>query len=247
MKEQKIYNGKLKIKIDDRHRYWVEEKRIENSVTGITGIIDKSPALMGWAIKMMSEYLLGQLVKEVEITEEIILRAKKEYRSAQKEATDIGTAIHEWIEKWIKGEEYEIPDDEKIQNGIMSFLKWQKEHKIKFNKENSERLVYSKKYNYVGTLDAIAEIDGKKVIVDFKSSNGLYNEYRYQLAGYWNAYEEEFGKTFDYGIIVQFDKKTGNFNPVDNIIEIPREDYKKDLKAFLGLLNAKKRERELKK
>jgi len=244
MRKQKLYKGKIILTCDDNHNYWANGEKVEYSATGVTSIIDKSSPLMGWVAKLMSLYLLERL-KERPIDEETIRLAQKEYRTVSQREADIGTAIHEWIESWIKGENPEIPNDERIANGIISFLKWQKEVKARFNKKDSERLVYSRKYGYAGTLDAIATIKKKKVIIDFKSSRDIYNEYRYQLAAYWQAYEEENGKTFDHGLIIRFDKETGQFDPDKNILEISRDEYEKDIKAFLGALEVKKREKEL--
>ncbi len=56
----------------------------------------------------------------------------------------------------------------------------------------SERFIYSNLYNYVGICDAIAEIDGKTVLIDFKTSNRIRKlEYGMQTSAYAKAYEEE--------------------------------------------------------
>jgi len=240
MKKIELYGGKIILEFDaEKHRYFANGKRVINSATGITGIIDKSAPLMGWAVKCMAEYLIQKEKEGFVIKEETILQAKREYRSISKKAADIGTAIHEWIEYWIKGENPELPSEEKIVNGVTAFLKWQKEHKAKFT--DSERLIYSMKHKYCGTLDAIAKIGKEKVIIDFKSSNGFYNEYRYQLAAYWNAVEE-MGEKIDYGMIIRFGKETGEF---ENYI-ITKKEYIKDRRAFLGALAIKNRQAELK-
>lgn len=242
---KKIYNGKKELKFDPvKHKYWIDGERVELSSTRVTGIIDKSAPLMGWAIKMMAQYLVNLLNNNIQIGENEVYQAKREYRKAQKKAADIGSAIHQWIEDWIKGENPEMPDDENIVNGITAFLKWKRNNNIEFIE--SEEQVYSEKYNYIGTFDAIAKIDGKLAIIDFKSSSGIYNEMRYQLASYWHAWEEMTDDKFDEGYIVQFDKKTGNFDPDKNILKISRKEYKKDFDAFVGALKIKQREKELK-
>jgi len=243
---QKIYNNTRTLKLDDKHRYWLDDESISLSSTKVTGKLDKSGALMGWVAKLMAVYLNDKITQKIEITPEVIEEAKKRYRDAKTEAADIGTSIHDWIEKWIKNKSVSMPsEDIRVINGITAFLKWQTKQKMIFNKKDSERLVYSKKYKYAGKLDAIATIKRKKVIIDFKSSGGIYNEYRYQLASYWHAYEEEFGKTFDHGMIVRFDKETGNFDENVNILRITRDEYIKDFSAFEGLLKVARREEEL--
>lgn len=171
---------------------------------------------------------------------EAILAGKKEHSKRKKAAADIGTEIHKLIDKWNKGEKVEIPDDERIRNGYIAFLKFIKENKdLKIT--SSEQFIYSKKYDYAGIKDWDAVENKMLVIGDNKSSKGIYSEMRYQLAGYWNASEEESGKRYEKGIIAKFGKYDGEFE----FLEIPRKEYKKDLKAFLGLLDVRRREKEL--
>ena len=56
---------------------------------------------------------------------------------------------------------------------------------------SSERVVYSRKHQYIGTMDFDAYVDGVLTAGDFKSSNGLYNTVRAQLSAYIQAAEEE--------------------------------------------------------
>lgn len=240
--EHKLYGGEEVIYFDDERHIFTDKKGNNIiSVTGITGVIDKSGALMGWTAKMMGLYLAELLDKGVVIDIGHIEIAKKEYRRLKQEAADIGTLIHEWAEKWITlKKEPELPEDERVRNGSIAFLKWVKDTGVKFN--NSEQIIYSKKYNYAGIMDADGHIDGKHCIIDFKSSNGLYNEYKYQLAGYWQAKEEETNKKYEIGYLVRFGKDDGEFE----VKEISRSEYEKDKKAFLGALAIKRRESEIK-
>lgn len=241
----KLYGGKVAIHFDPAtHRFVDRAGEPIISVTSVTGIIDKSGALMGWAIKLMGEYLKEKwdTKRKWEELEKIALidEAKREYRKAQREAMDIGTVIHDWVEQWIRGKNPVIPDDDRVRNGVTAFMKWVKETGIKF--KNTELVVYSKKYNYAGIMDADGTINGDSVITDWKSSSGIYNEYFYQLAGYWNAREEETGKKYIGGWIVQFGKETGDFDARFR----SRAEYLKDREAFLAALTIKRRELELK-
>ena len=123
----------------------------------------------------------------------------------------------------------------------MAFLDWHNSENVKF--VAAERIVYSKKHNYAGKMDALLEIDGRPVIGDYKTGKGLYNDHYYQLAGYWNAIEEEDEKMYPKGVILHFDKLTGAFKPYF----IDRPDHEKNLAAFLGFRAAKIREKELAK
>ena len=234
-----LYKGKEKITFDeDKHIFYDGKGEKLLSVTAATGVIDKSGALMGWAVKMMGLYLLDQKLKGNKIiTEGLINEAKREYRRLKTEAADIGTEIHEWVSDWILKKNPEMPDNEKVVNGIMAFLKFQKEHKFKWIE--SERYIFSKKYRYAGILDSIAKEGNKLILVDFKSSNGIYDSMRFQVSGYKIAWEEETGKKIDERMILRFGKNDGEF-------EIKRLDNDaKDKKAFLNCLNLKKRLKEL--
>jgi len=232
MKEYKLYKDKVLIKFDDEvgnHRFYNAEGDRIISVTAITGIIDKSAALMGWAIRLMGEYLLQQKAKgNNKITDELIDTAKRKYREAQKEARDRGKETHEWISKWIKGEKPDMPEDMQIVNGISAFLKFQKENQFKWT--DSEIVCYSQKHQYAGFIDAIANKKKQKILVDFKSSNGIYPEMIMQVIGYVIAWEEEHKKKIDRAMIIKFGKETGDFEMRE--IEITKENKE----AFIGLL-----------
>ncbi len=241
LKEIELYKGDVKIHFDDeRHIFYGINGKPLLSVTGATGVVDKSGALMGWVAKMMGLYLLSEKAKGNEIiTEELVDSAKKEYRRIKLEAADIGTEIHEWVHLKITGKNPEIPENEKVVNGITAFLKFQKEHNLKWIE--SERIVYSKKHKFAGILDAIAEEDGKLTLVDFKSSTGIYDEMLFQVAAYQIAYEEETGKKIDKKLIIRFGKEDGEFE----FKELENGD--KDKKAFLACLALKERLKELEK
>jgi len=240
MKEITLYKGKEKISFDEgRHIFYDSKGNCLLSVTGVTGTIDKSGALMGWVAKMIGLYLLQEKEKgNDKITEQLIDTAKREYRRIKQEAADIGQAIHDWVSEWIKGKKPGMPDNEKVVNGITAFLKFQKEHKIKWLE--SERFIFSKKHRFCGILDAVGKMGKELVLFDFKSSNAIYSEMFLQVAGYNIAYQEETGKKIDKKIIIRFGKEDGMFQ----LKELENEG--KDEKAFLACLELTKRLKELK-
>jgi hypothetical protein len=98
--------------------------------------------------------------------------ARFNFRSISKDATDIGTVAHEWLEGYIKaqiaGEEYAAPlpkDDpitvsslggrldfaEKATNCVLAALDWFNRHKVRF--WFAERKLFSRAYRYAGTTD----------------------------------------------------------------------------------------------
>lgn len=243
LKTIKLYKGKEELKFDtEKHRYWNGKGDYLLSVTAATGVLDK-PALLGWAVKEMGKSIQQNWDIKKQYTEdeknELIEKAKKEYRWVSKKAMDIGKEIHKWVEDWINGEKPVMPTDEKVLNGVNAFLKYQKEHKVKWIV--SEKLVYSKKHKYAGTLDAIGKIDGKTYLIDFKSSTGIYDEMIFQTAGYQIAYEEESNKKLDGRMILRFGKNDGAFEV--KMIDSATDD--RDRKCFLACLTAKRTLNEL--
>lgn len=225
---------------DESHRFWRMEKGKKVSIPSVTSyisVIDKSQPLIIWATKLTNAYLKDLLKNGTIITDALIDEATKQHQIKKQEAANTGTAIHELVSKWIKKEAHEIPEDDKIRSGFDAFLKFQTEHKAKWLE--SELIVYSKTFDYAGITDAIAEIDGKLVLVDFKSSNSLYPEHAFQAAAYQLAYEEMTGKIIDYRLIIRFGKEDGEF-------EVKKyEENDADMNGFISCLNLKKRLKEL--
>jgi len=244
MEEIKLYGGKVKILFDDqRHRFTNAVGEPISSVTSFTGVLDK-PALIYWAVKMMGLHLEKNWDPKKVNTEEVkmglIETAKKEFRRIKEEAADIGTDIHQFAEDYIKGKKPKMPEQEETKNGVIAFLDWFKGSGIKIT--SSERFIYSKKHNYAGIEDWEGTEGKSLVIGDFKSSKGIYDEMRFQLALYWNAREEETGKEYDKGLIVKFGKQDGKFE----LLTIPRKEYLCDLKAALACIPIKRRLDQLK-
>lgn len=242
----KLYKGSVEIEFYET-KHWYKHKGERStiiSVTGAVGMVDKSRPLIIWATRLAKDFLLSHVVDGVtnSITKEIIEQACNLHQVKKEEAASKGSEVHKWAEDYISGKNPELPTDEKVLNGVMAFLSWVKEHSVKF--KESERMIYSKKHDFVGTLDAIAVIGGKTSLIDFKTSNGIYSTMHYQVAGYQLAYEEETGKKLSGPrYIIRFDKDTGDFH-VHNLDE-DEKDYKKDCAAFLAALTLKKREKEL--
>lgn len=246
----KLYKGTVELDFNEaRHMFTVNGKRILG-VTSATGMIDKSRPLIFWAVNLTKAFLvdnIGTLIKSTEQEEILTLieTATKQHQIRKEEAANVGTQVHAWIEQWIKAtvkkEEPKLPSEKnepQVYNGVLAFLKWADEHKVKF--VSSERFVYSKKHQYAGIMDCEAVIDGKTSVVDFKTSNGIYNEYRYQVAAYQGAAEEERGKPYTGNKwIVRFGKDDGEFEAQQF------DDQDKDFKTFLACLTIKRREQEL--
>jgi hypothetical protein len=235
-----LYGGEVVIDfLPNSHAYRLHGSKDRLiSVTSALSTIAK-PALIPWAVRMATDFLQEQLDAGHDITPELLLEAKRKHQEKKETAATLGSEVHKWVEAYIKNNETTLPTDERILNGVLAFLKWREAHGVQF--VSSERLVYSKKYGFVGTLDAEAIIDGKRCVIDFKTSNGIWAEMRFQTAAYQKAAEEE-GTIYDGDrIIARFDKETGDFEAHSY------GELEEDFEAFLASLTLKNREKTLAK
>lgn len=185
----KLYGGKIEIRFfPDSHIFMVNGERVR-AVTSRFEIIDKSRALIPWAVDMMAEHLEHHI--GVPLSEEMILEASIQHELRKKAAADIGTETHEWIDAFIKGDQPTMPEKKEVLQAVNGFLEFSEAHKVNF--EESEKIVYSKKHGYAGLMDAVATMKGKKgfFLLDHKASNGLYPGVAYQTSAYRFADEEE--------------------------------------------------------
>lgn len=214
VKEFTLYGGEVKVKFyPNSHMYKVTDPKhglVDQRVKGVTtylGIKDKSAALQSWTAEITGTFLLDLIESGKTVTNEDVAKAMVLYTEKKEEAATIGQIAHEWCEYFIKHQlglpgyekEPELPEDPQTMRGVDSFLEFVNNHKVEFL--SSEKIVYSREHQYIGTMDFTAMIDGKLVAGDFKTSNGLYNTVFAQTAAYAHADEEEqahLGKPIQY-------------------------------------------------
>ena len=200
-----LYKGRVVVRFfPDSHMYFVSVdggKFIrKGGVTKIIGIKDKSVPLGKWYQQITADFLLSLIEKGVPLNHELAIEAAVQNEILLTEAKDIGTEAHEWCEHFIKHQLKEpgfdklpdMPERKGAVVGVNAFLEWWESNDIK--PISSEKIVYSLKDDYIGTMDAGAKINKIMSLIDFKTSNGLYNSVRLQTLGYMDADEEEQGK-----------------------------------------------------
>lgn len=252
---QKLYNGDVELVFyPDSHQYKMDGKN-KMSVTSVLDVVDKSRALVKWAVDLTKSYLLEIIDSGSGIKVRDVIEACAQHIVKKEQAATIGTMVHNWCERYAAGLNPPMPDDEKVLNGVLAFLKWANDNQVKF--VNTEKLVYSRKYDYVGTLDVIFTMgkeDHKIIhIGDYKTASGIYSTALYQTAAYVAAQMEEY-PDLNYGTswILRFAKEdkykdgklieeAGTFE----VKEISSEEHQKNLDAFVGCIALKKREKEL--
>jgi len=105
----------------------------------------------------------------------------------------IGTLAHNMIDGFInnkKVDQSEFTTNEQIQARMAynCFCDWHKNNNVKFLE--SELSLISEKYQFGGTLDAIAIVNDKLLILDWKTSSDIYSEMLIQIAAYRQLYKE---------------------------------------------------------
>lgn len=148
------------------------------SVTGILKVISKD-ALMFWYAK---QAVLVALEDPSMSVKDIMSKTSLETRKA---ATR-GTGVHNIFPKVIRGEEYK-PYPEEYSGYIVGIEKFIADFKPEIIM--ADAIVWSDKYGYAGSLDIVAKINGRKVLLDLKTGN-TYPEHRLQLAAYKQALSE---------------------------------------------------------
>ena len=221
------------------------------SVTTITGMVDKSGPLMGWAVKMAVEYVRERIEPNTRYDHDylagVLDNAKRAHRKEKEKAGDIGKAVHDWIHKHVQ---HKMDQEGPLQGviepalpkpgdpamfGIAAFLAWESEHDIEYLE--SEKVLYSVQHNYVGTTDLIASVDGVLTLIDMKTSKRVYDEFAMQLTAYAEAYNEERLLPVKARLILHLPKTTGEFRAFDlerEAITDKGHSWDEEFAAFLG-------------
>lgn len=197
------------------------------SVTTITGILDK-PALVQWAANCAVDYVKENLdaIKDpidVHRGEQVLEEARKAHKIVKDTAADNGTKVHKAIELYIKGGDYsELLDNEQTKTAFDAFLSWESKNHVIWIK--TECQVFSINHGYAGRFDAIAMVNGHRYLIDFKTSKGIWDEMKYQLCAYRQAYNEmleEGQEKIENIAILHLDKETGEptFKPIEKDVE----------------------------
>lgn len=173
----------------NRGRQYQWQRETFDSVTTIlSGGIPK-PALTNWAAKSVAEFVADNLeqvnaIAGKDTAAAIDLMKGSPWRTRDK-AANLGSRLHNAAEAHVLGTPIPdaSPDEAPYMEHFVAFLdEWQPTYHL------TEATVYSRKYGYAGTLDAIFSVDGYHggalVLCDYKTGKGVYGEVALQLAAY---------------------------------------------------------------
>lgn len=201
---------------------------------------------------------------------DLVMSAKKAPRDIKEDAADLGTLAHNCLEDSIRAAMGNIlifhddqgatvteiinwPVEPRSINCVKAAFDWMQKHHVRWLE--TERKVYSKKHCYAGTMDGLAYVSSctspkccpapftnRLSLIDWKSSNGLWLEYRLQVAAYLAAYQEETSDEVTDRFILRLGKEDGKFEPW----HLELSDQIVDFKGFLQCLELSRTHKEIK-
>ena len=187
--------------------YRLQDGTVVPGCTTIVSQLDK-PQLIQWAWKLGTE--------------------GKDWKEERDSAGDIGTQVHDMVLAFLSGDEPKTPDNDTVTQCFSKFLTWW--HKqVGFNDGMeiiTESPFVSEKYGFGGQPDIF--LITKRRIIDVKTSNGIYENYWLQLAGYDILLRDNGYKPKEYQIL---------WLPKDDRFDAPiRTDLKKEKEIFKHLV-----------
>ncbi len=196
-------------------------------VPGVTTVIGQS---LGWNKQVLMAWQRRELL------------AGNDPDKIRDQAADIGTLAHFMVECHVKGlqpdtSEFSAADIDRAENGFLGFLEWEDQYKPEY--VGSEIQMVSEVHGFGGTADFIARLGNRLVLLDLKTSRGVYIDHKIQVAAYKYAYEEQTGQTIDQVHVLKLDKNTGAFEHVP----VPNQEIENCFLIFLhclALYNLKK-------
>ena len=168
-------------------RFYTWRERNYWSVTTILQVAPK-PALINWAKKFTAEYAVDHFDAFKALVEDDPMAAVDWLKGAawrdRDRKAELGSHVHAAAEAYVLGQPFPTWPAE-VKPRMEAFVAFLTECKPVF--EQVEASVYSPKWNYAGTLDGIAKIDGRLLVGDYKTGKAIYPETALQLAAYRHA------------------------------------------------------------
>lgn len=100
-----------------------------------------------------------------------------------------GTRVHDTIEAILQNKSVDVFPA--VQPSVDAFMEFYKKNAVTPIK--IEERIVSRTHGYAGTIDVLAEVNGKVGVLDIKTSRGIYRDYGMQTAAYIEALKEEPG------------------------------------------------------
>jgi len=177
------------------------------SVTTVLGRFKDSGGLIRWAFEQ------GKAAERGEIND---------LYDSRDEAANIGSIVHDIAESTIARNDEELAalmakvsaltDEQQamVRNGVQAFASWFDGSRIVV--QETETPLVSQELGFAGTFDALGRDSADRlVLLDWKTSAGVYPEYLVQLGAYAMLLEER-GDVVEEAHLCRFSKEFGNFS-----------------------------------
>ena len=169
---------------------WLAEGRLFPSITNVNDVLGK-PHLQTWYAKMAAS-------AAVEVAEKFphrLIEAPKEAvkwltgaapRHTEK-AADLGTRVHDWVERAARGEQPGDPDHD-MRGHIAAWHAFVRDYQPTFlHLEATTFGAVDEHLGYAGTADFIAKIGDLTVVGDYKSGRSVHSSAALQLSALAHA------------------------------------------------------------
>jgi hypothetical protein len=127
---------------------------------------------------------------------------------ARKDKMDAGTLAHDLIERSIHGDpepSMDGKDPEVVSRARWAFARfreWVDAKGVQFT--HTEIPLVSDRYRFGGTLDAIGIVGGQVMLIDWKTSGGVYADYLLQLGAYKLLWEDAGHPAITSALLLRF-------------------------------------------
>jgi len=169
------------------HRVYTWQGRAYPSVTAVLAGGVPKPFLPAWAAKAAAEYAVANLDRlRLLPTRQAVAEVKQAPWAQRDTAAGLGDLVHAAVQAHATGQPRpDLPDA--AQPFLAVFDQFTADHQPAFLA--SEQTVFSRRYGYAGTLDAIVGLATRPglVLLDVKTGRGVYPEAALQLAAYAHA------------------------------------------------------------
>lgn len=175
----KVSNWDTSIGFDEQAHKYLKDETGNAEYLSVTTLIER---FFPFDLK---RYIERKATEENRTEEEVL----DEYLTNRDEAAEKGTYLHNQIENFLKGDDYE-PDSEEFQMFLNFYNKEiQKRNLIFFD---AERMIISNKYNVAGTIDCLFKKDDSNeyVMLDWKRSKKLIIDGYPRIFGFGFALSE---------------------------------------------------------
>jgi hypothetical protein len=218
---------------EKRHIHTYDGKNL-HGVTSVLKMWGDPGSLVNWAANQAVD-----AIERGEAPEE----ARKAHLKVRDSAGDKGKIVHGQLEEllnlWIAEGQMRLSDDKVIN----SVLEWMRSEG--YTPVRSEVAVYNLDLWYGGIFDAVVEKEGKRYILDFKTSGSVQTKFFYQCGAYSLAIKDMKKEAEIGGVIIVHIPKGLSFNPEKNVYV--RYDIEELENAFKNILAVYKLDQEVNK